>query len=501
MAMLVGLLILAVCVFSDFHEETAPHHSQKWRKKHNDALQDRHHNKSIPVPKEWLIEMPTKSLFNGMGPPRHREKWQRAIRDAAEGEQVLLLASRRAIHSATDVLDGDIRFRWLHKFVDVLLSRQEGMFKKLEQFKNIERAPIAMLGYHQFEKGVGEGDVVKHMSLGPDSVANKKVDIPRKVVAVGCMDENWGWASTHFLNRTASWGLGIVDTNPFRSTNFPDDELKQFLDNPNLIMLLVNQHHNITHPKVVSIPRGMLKEQAQSIWRVTTQTVQNGMRKRYLLFTAATSYGARMMIIDCVNKSMNGEAVLPRGRVDEKKYHEFLSLSYAVLCVPGLGYDTFRLWETLLSGSMPIIERGVGLDRSTYKLPVLLVDDFAYVTPELVRAAYVEALYHADKWDYKRITQRWWEKMLIKVSENGTTAALSKLFPPLKSYDPSFTRPLVPFDCKKMDGCGAGTKRVPEKSCVVDFDFPMRRYNWAWAEDLIWLTGAKTTSTTIYLPS
>ena len=37
--------------------------------------------------------------------------------------------------------------------------------------------------------------------------------------------------------------------------------------------------------------------------------------------------------------------------------------SYAVLQLPGLGYDCFRIWETLLAGSMPVMERGTGLDR------------------------------------------------------------------------------------------------------------------------------------------
>jgi hypothetical protein len=34
---------------------------------------------------------------------------------------------------------------------------------------------------------------------------------------------------------------------------------------------------------------------------------------------------------------------------------------------------------------MPVMERSVGLDRSYHRLPVLFVDDFAVVTPELVR--------------------------------------------------------------------------------------------------------------------
>jgi hypothetical protein len=64
--------------------------------------------------------------------------------------------------------------------------------------------------------------------------------------------------------------------------------------------------------------------------------------------------------------------------------------------MPGLGYDTYRLWEVLALGAMPVLERGIGFDRTLYRLPALLVDDFADLTPELVRQAYVEALYRVD---------------------------------------------------------------------------------------------------------
>jgi hypothetical protein len=32
--------------------------------------------------------------------------------------------------------------------------------------------------------------------------------------------------------------------------------MRPFLDDERLIMLLVNQHHNITHPKVLTLPLG-----------------------------------------------------------------------------------------------------------------------------------------------------------------------------------------------------------------------------------------------------
>jgi hypothetical protein len=48
------------------------------------------------------------------------------------------------------------------------------------------------------------------------------------------------------------------------------------------------------------------------------------------------------------------------------------------------------------------------------------------------------------------------------------------------AVDLGFTRPLVPFDCDKMGGCGPGTKRVPKKSCAIDINNMNPKYVWEW---------------------
>jgi hypothetical protein len=73
---------------------------------------------------------------------------------------------------------------------------------------------------------------------------------------------------------------------------------------------------------------------------------------------------------------------------------------------------------------MAVLEKGTGLDRSLYRLPALLLDDFADATPALLRQAYVEALYRADEWDYTRITERHWQRILYEVSNEATTISI-----------------------------------------------------------------------------
>ena len=64
-----------------------------------------------------------------------------------------------------------------------------------------------------------------------------------------------------------------------------------------------------------------------------------------------------------------------------------------VLCPPGLGADSYRIWEVLYLGAIPVVERtGGGWDDIFLDLPVLLVDDFGDVTQELLEASYPRLL-------------------------------------------------------------------------------------------------------------
>jgi hypothetical protein len=159
----------------------------------------------------------------------------------------------------------------------------------------------------------------------------------------------------------------------------------------------------------------------------------------------------------------------------------------AVLCLPGLGYDSYRLSEALAMGTMPIMERGVGFDRTMHRLPALLVDDFSELSLHTIQQAYVEALYWAlaDAWEYQRVTPQWWNGLIHEASAAGNAKVLEQHHP-YSAVDTGFTRPLIPFDCAKMGGCGPRTKRVPKKSCAIDFDTNWVEYTkanmWTWAK-------------------
>jgi hypothetical protein len=107
------------------------------------------------------------------------------------------------------------------------------------------------------------------------------------------------------------------------------------------------------------------------------------------------------------------------------------------------------------------------LNLQLWRLPALLVEDFDEVTPELLRSAYVEALYRANagQFEFERLTQSFWWSFVMNVSTAMSQEAINAKFPP-QAEDSGFARPLVPYSCgRNMERCGPSTKRTPRSSC------------------------------------
>ncbi|GAB4165217.1 MAG: hypothetical protein Fur0032_01830 [Terrimicrobiaceae bacterium] len=60
-----------------------------------------------------------------------------------------------------------------------------------------------------------------------------------------------------------------------------------------------------------------------------------------------------------------------------------------VLCPPGNGEDTHRMWEALYAGAIPVIRRSPAMEAFT-GLPLLVVDDLREISQELLRNAFAQ---------------------------------------------------------------------------------------------------------------
>jgi hypothetical protein len=97
-----------------------------------------------------------------------------------------------------------------------------------------------------------------------------------------------------------------------------------------------------------------------------------------------------------------------------------------------------------------------------WKLPALLVEDYDQITPELLRTAYVEALYRVNEFEFERLTQSFWWRFLNNVSRRKSTKAVLDKFP-IEAEDPDFMRPYYPMNPDIQ--YPKGTKKFPKSSC------------------------------------
>jgi hypothetical protein len=63
------------------------------------------------------------------------------------------------------------------------------------------------------------------------------------------------------------------------------------------------------------------------------------------------------------------------------RYAQMLKRSRFVLSPPGRGWDCYRTYEAILAGAIPIVRREGLASKVVEGLPVLMVDDWAEVTP------------------------------------------------------------------------------------------------------------------------
>lgn len=98
---------------------------------------------------------------------------------------------------------------------------------------------------------------------------------------------------------------------------------------------------------------------------------------------------------------------------------------------------------------------------------MLLVDDFYDVTPELLRVAYLEAIYRAlrREFEFERLQQSYWYSVIFNASIQKNAADMIRKFP-MKAEKKGFIRPFEPFYCgDRGEYCGDPTIRTPKNSC------------------------------------
>ena len=304
-----------------------------------------------------------------------------------------------------------------------------------------------------------------------------------------------GLFSSYVTNRTALWRTGC----PFGEADVPskaaydqvaaggrkastfDGDLQQggctkeglrsWLDSPALKAVVTAHHTCFDHPKVMSIPLGISPPISRVLLRLLLQDRNETCKSTGIawLMINFSEWAHRKQIGEVVLRNFphlsNMYGKDPTGKSGEAFSTQFyyftqMRCSRFVLCPSGLGWDTYRLWESLSLGAIPIVEDSPGWIRVLDDLPVLIVKNFAEVTPQLLEREYEQIMNNLHKYNFKRLTRQWWlehVRSLLPRSKDSTIAD-----PP-----PQDTSVCGPRFARESEGCMQNHQRKPD-CCAID---------------------------------
>jgi hypothetical protein len=239
---------------------------------------------------------------------------------------------------------------------DITIKDRNSLLPTTYNAPKMNRAMIVRLGYNQFSRegnvaffqGKKIGETIYNLKrfLKEWMMVHDKIQHP--VIYLSSFNENWGLLSGLFPNRTINW------------TDFPTPmeyiQLRHFLNHPSTLLLLTNQHSNVTHPKLLTLPRGLpihTENNRRLLWDSMYQAVQQPTKhiRSRLAFVASSNWGYRPTLKSCLLNKLNntpGGFYINsyqrdlQGRLLEKTYYQELLKTKISIALPGLGYDTFR---------------------------------------------------------------------------------------------------------------------------------------------------------------
>jgi len=123
----------------------------------------------------------------------------------------------------------------------------------------------------------------------------------------------------------------------------------------------------------------------------------------------------------CQNRDLwKNETVLCKQDFETLEQLYEASLTFKFIISPhGMGLDCYRTWEGLFLGMIPVVKSST-IDSLYRGLPVLIVQEWTDVTPELLHRSW-EAFQH-QRFDFSRLYVSYWQFEMSKYRENPAVA-------------------------------------------------------------------------------
>lgn len=155
---------------------------------------------------------------------------------------------------------------------------------------------------------------------------------------------------------------------------------------------------NVTqqHPRITALPLGLGSPSSSTT--LTAKAISEGRweaRPRdkwlYVNFRPYTNPALRGPVFEFFqNRLEDWVSFEPPGvRGDNERFLDQILRHRFILCPPGNGVDTHRMWEALVAGAIPVVLRSQAMEPFR-DLPILFVEDYREVTRDLLERAWAE---------------------------------------------------------------------------------------------------------------
>lgn len=203
-------------------------------------------------------------------------------------------------------------------------------------------------------------------------------------------------------------------------SDYPIDE-RRFKSAPSSIVKWFAENAVYDHPNLISIPLGLENHVGSSKGKFTNhQWLSNNIEDLfnnekddtiYCNWNNNTNQEIRIPIIEQLKQNQI-QFVLESG-LSYETYCTNMSQHKFILCPPGNGIDTHRLWEALYLGCIPITLKHRIYNE--YKLPILQVNNWSEVTWDNLDMFFKQ---WCNKWPFEQLNMQYWINLIKKEYES-----------------------------------------------------------------------------------
>jgi hypothetical protein len=176
---------------------------------------------------------------------------------------------------------------------------------------------------------------------------------------------------------------------------------------------------DMTHPKLVAVPLGLPTEKyspvignTRTLYDISTQRPDKRTDKlAYMNFSLHTCYDERKLVFDTFsNKDWVTTETPDDSPEGYKNYLRNVRDHKFCLSPRGNGVDCHRIYECLYLGTIPIVKYSVALQQFS-DLPIVFVNEWTDVTPELLETIWNEYVVNID-WNMSKILLSYWKNRI-----------------------------------------------------------------------------------------